>query len=99
MPCRVRFPSCYNDLKSCIGSCCVVKSQSETEIEQLLDALRISLPLVQRLFPLDVMFALADSDKFIYYLPGSELDIRIQEGILGSAEWRDPKIAGHKRDG
>ncbi|MEK5235238.1 methyl-accepting chemotaxis protein [Paenibacillus sp. FSL L8-0470] len=58
-----------------------MKSQSETEIEQLLDALRISLPLVQRLFPLDVMFALADSDKFIYYLPGSELDIRIQEGM------------------
>lgn len=58
-----------------------MKSQNETEIEQLLDALRISLPLVQRLFPLDVMFALADSDKFIYYLPGSELDIRIQEGM------------------
>lgn len=58
-----------------------MKGQNETEIEQLLDALRISLPLVQRLFPLDVMFALADSDKSIYYLPGNELDIRIQEGM------------------
>ncbi|WP_305953384.1 methyl-accepting chemotaxis protein [Paenibacillus sp. P3E] len=42
--------------------------------------MKISLPLVQQLFPLDVMFALADVEKFIYYLPGKELDIRIQEG-------------------
>ncbi|WNS44621.1 methyl-accepting chemotaxis protein [Paenibacillus sp. MMS20-IR301] len=53
---------------------------NETEMEQLLQSLKISLPLVQRLFPIDVMFALADTDKFIYYLPGTELDIRIQEG-------------------
>ncbi|MGN7762871.1 methyl-accepting chemotaxis protein [Paenibacillus sp. 22594] len=57
-----------------------MKSPSETDIEQLLESLKISLPLVQQLFPLDVMFALADVEKFIYYLPGKELDIRIQEG-------------------
>lgn len=27
------------------------------------------------------MFALADVEKFIYYLPGVELDVRIQEGM------------------
>lgn len=55
-------------------------NQSETDIGQLLESLKISLPLVQQLFPLDVMFALADVEKFIFYLPGKELDIRIQEG-------------------
>lgn len=55
-------------------------SQNEPEIERLLESLKRSLPLVQRLFPIDVMFALADKEKFIYYLPGKELDIRIQEG-------------------
>lgn len=53
---------------------------NQNELGQLLESLKISLPLVQRLFPLDVMFALADSEKFIYYLPGTELDIRIEEG-------------------
>lgn len=57
-----------------------MENLNETGIEQLLESLKISLPLVQRLFPLDVMFALADMEKFIYYLPGIELDIRIQEG-------------------
>ncbi|OKP83613.1 hypothetical protein A3844_20640 [Paenibacillus helianthi] len=57
-----------------------MENQSETDIGQLLESLKISLPLVQQLFPLDVMFALADVEKFIYYLPGKELDIRIQEG-------------------
>ncbi len=47
----------------------------------MLESLKISLPLVQRLFPIDVMFALADGEKFIYYLPGAKLDIRIQEGM------------------
>ncbi|WP_019913019.1 methyl-accepting chemotaxis protein [Paenibacillus sp. HW567] len=56
-------------------------SQNETDIEQLLESLKLSLPLVQRLFPIDVMFALADKEKFIYYLPGTELDIRVQEGM------------------
>lgn len=54
---------------------------NETGHEQLLESLKLSLPLVQRLFPIDVMFALADMEKFIYYLPGTELDIRIQEGM------------------
>lgn len=52
----------------------------ESEMEQLRKALEVSLPLVQRLFPLDVMFALADRDKFIYYLQGKELIAKIELG-------------------
>ncbi|WP_241781903.1 hypothetical protein [Paenibacillus sp. DMB5] len=59
---------------------------NETGHEQLLESLKLSLPLVQRLFPIDVMFALADMEKFIYYLPGTELDIRIQEGMPSRRE-------------
>lgn len=56
-------------------------NQNETSHGQLLESLKISLPLVQRLFPIDVMFALADVEKFVYYLPGVELDVRIGEGM------------------
>lgn len=52
----------------------------ESEMDQLRKALELSLPLVQRLFPLDVMFALADRDKFIYYLQGKELKAKIELG-------------------
>lgn len=57
-----------------------MNNEYETDIEKLLEALKITLPLVQRLFPIDVMFALTDTEKFIYNLPGTELDVRIQEG-------------------
>lgn len=63
-----------------VGAVEVLNKQNETEMAQLLESLQIALPLVQRLFPLDVMFALADVEKFLYYLPGNGLDIRIQEG-------------------
>ncbi|MEK3836697.1 methyl-accepting chemotaxis protein [Paenibacillus sp. FSL M7-0896] len=56
------------------------ESGQESEMDQLRKALEISLPLVQRLFPLDVMFALADRDKFIYYLQGKELKAKIELG-------------------
>ncbi|MEK4327779.1 methyl-accepting chemotaxis protein [Paenibacillus sp. FSL R7-0312] len=57
-----------------------MNNEYETDIEKLLEALKITLPLVQRLFPIDVMFALTDTEKFIYNLPGTELDVRIQAG-------------------
>ncbi|NQX46014.1 hypothetical protein HQN87_11790 [Paenibacillus tritici] len=56
------------------------ETDTETEMGQLLEALQISLPLVQRLFPLDVMFALTDAEKFIYHLPGKELHARVGDG-------------------
>ncbi|MEK3792791.1 methyl-accepting chemotaxis protein [Paenibacillus sp. FSL R7-0204] len=56
------------------------ESGQESELDQLRKALEVSLPLVQRLFPLDVMFALADRDKFIYYLQGKELKAKIELG-------------------
>ncbi|MGD8190914.1 methyl-accepting chemotaxis protein [Brevibacillus ginsengisoli] len=53
----------------------------ENRIEQLLECLKLSLPLVQKLFPLDVMFSLTDREKFIYDLPGRELDLNVYEGM------------------
>lgn len=49
-------------------------------LADLKNALELSLPLVQKLFPMDVMFALADVERFLYYLPGRELDVRLVEG-------------------
>lgn len=57
-----------------------MNTEERSEMNQLQEALERSLPLVQRLFPLDVMFALADTEKFLYYLPGRELDARIEPG-------------------
>lgn len=58
-----------------------MNKQYENEVERLLDSLGVSLPLVQKLFPIDVMFALANTETFIYYLPGNEIDIKIQTGM------------------
>lgn len=54
----------------------------DTEILlQLRLSLEQSLPLVRKVFPIDVMFALTDKEQFIYYLPGAEIDIQVQEGM------------------
>ncbi|WP_379130682.1 methyl-accepting chemotaxis protein [Paenibacillus sp. sgz500958] len=57
-----------------------MSNENKHEIGQLLESLQATLPLVQKLFPLDVMFALADTESFVYYLPGDEMDIKISEG-------------------
>jgi signal transduction histidine kinase len=50
------------------------------ETNELLAALKITLPIMQELFPLDVMFGITDQEKFIYYLPGKEIDIELPLG-------------------
>lgn len=73
------------------------ESGQESEMDQLRKALEISLPLVQRLFPLDVMFALADRDKFIYYLQGRELKAKIE--LPSSTAQRGNPVCSGERGG
>jgi len=63
-----------------VGDVSILKNNNESNVNQLLESLKLTLPLVQKLFPIDVMFALSDSESFVYYLPGDEIDIQIQEG-------------------
>jgi len=53
---------------------------AKIETNDLLAALKIALPIVQELFPLDVMFGITDQEKFIYYLPGKEIDVELPLG-------------------
>ena len=39
-----------------------------------------SIPLIQKLFPFDSMLVLADTEKFIYYSPGTGMDIKLTVG-------------------
>ncbi|WP_411342750.1 methyl-accepting chemotaxis protein [Paenibacillus sp. WLX1005] len=50
------------------------------DFEKLQEALQISLPIIQQLFPMDVMFAFADTEKFLNYYPGKKLNIGLKEG-------------------
>lgn len=78
-----------------------MSTEERSEMDQLQEALERSLPLVQRLFPLDVMFALADTEKFIYYLPGKELDARIGPGtpVPASGGIRSALVSGEEVSG
>lgn len=46
------------------------------DIEQLIGYMKVVLPLVQKGLAQDVMFALTNTEKFLYYLPGKEVDIK-----------------------
>lgn len=50
------------------------------EVEQLKKAFDLLLPIVQEVFPIDVMFALTDNERFLAYLPGTEVKIPIEPG-------------------
>ncbi|MEJ8304177.1 methyl-accepting chemotaxis protein [Saccharibacillus sacchari] len=54
--------------------------QKKDGIERLTEAFELVLPIVQDLFPIDVMFALTDREQFRAYLPGQEVDIPIKPG-------------------
>lgn len=51
------------------------------DINEILAILKVALPMVQQLFPLDVMFAVTDREKFIYDLPGKEVDTKLSVGM------------------
>ncbi|NGZ73802.1 methyl-accepting chemotaxis protein [Saccharibacillus alkalitolerans] len=58
-----------------------LKEQQGTEdIERLKEAFELILPLVQELFPIDVMFALTDQEKFRAHLPGKEIHLPVEPG-------------------
>ncbi|WP_226383526.1 methyl-accepting chemotaxis protein [Paenibacillus massiliensis] len=58
----------------------MTNKDASNSLEHMLSSLAATLPLVQRLIPSDVMFALTDQEKFIYYLPGEKLDIGLKLG-------------------
>ncbi|MEO3945287.1 methyl-accepting chemotaxis protein [Gorillibacterium sp. CAU 1737] len=49
-------------------------------LHKLRQSLEQSLPLVKAVFPIDVMFALTNREHFLFYLPGEEIDIHVEEG-------------------
>jgi hypothetical protein len=51
------------------------------DINEILAILKVALPIVQKLFPLDVMFAVTDREKFLYDLPGKEVDTKLSVGL------------------
>ena len=53
---------------------------AKSKTSELLAALKITLPIIQELLPLDIMFGITDQEKFIYYLPGKEIDIKLPLG-------------------
>ncbi|WP_037290065.1 methyl-accepting chemotaxis protein [Saccharibacillus sacchari] len=55
-------------------------SLKKENMEQLKEAFETILPVVQELFPIDVMFALTDTEKFQAYLPGKEVGIPVEPG-------------------
>lgn len=55
-------------------------SLQKEKMEQLKEAFDTILPMVQELFPIDVMFALTDHEKFQAYLPGKEVSIPVEPG-------------------
>ncbi|MCL6604639.1 MAG: hypothetical protein K6T94_17385 [Paenibacillus sp.] len=67
-------------LKYLLGDVRILNNQNPSNVNELLESLKLTLPLVQKLFPIDVMFALSNTESFVYYLPGNEIDIKIQEG-------------------
>ena len=51
-----------------------------SEENKVIESLKIALPMIQKLFPLDVMFGMTDLEKFLYYLPGKEIDVKLPVG-------------------
>ncbi|MDW8801511.1 methyl-accepting chemotaxis protein [Clostridium sp. A1-XYC3] len=54
----------------------LIKNQEEDIIANLIK----TLPLIQATLPMDCMFAISDKEKFVYYLPGKEVDAKISIG-------------------
>jgi len=57
----------------------MLSRQSVYDWEALQEALHTSLPIIQQLFPMDVMFAFADTKKFLNYYPGKKLNIDLNK--------------------
>ncbi|MBP2655087.1 MAG: hypothetical protein H6Q73_2656 [Firmicutes bacterium] len=49
-------------------------------MNDVLEHLKAVLPMIQQLFPLDVMFGVTDRESFLYYLPGKEVDVKLPVG-------------------
>ena len=66
----------YIDLLTGVLSLIIKKN----EIDTILSALKISLPIIQELFPIDFMLGITDLEEFTYYFPGKELDVKLTSG-------------------
>ncbi|WP_170291666.1 methyl-accepting chemotaxis protein [Heliobacterium mobile] len=53
---------------------------STSSVDDLLEAFQKTLPYFQKVLPLDCMFAVTDKEKFLYYLPGEEIDTKTVAG-------------------
>ena len=60
-------------------------------MNEVMQHMKVVLPMIQHIFPLDVSFAVTDREKFLYYLPGKEIDHKI------SANTPLPQAAGFRR--
>lgn len=71
----------------------------KNELDALSSALEISLPIIQELLPLDFMFGITDLEKFTYYFPGKELDVKLPSGtsIPSNAGFRKVFESGEPR--
>jgi len=52
----------------------------KNEIDKILSAFKISLPIIQELIPIDFMLGITDLEEFTYYFPGKELDVKLTSG-------------------
>jgi prefoldin subunit 5 len=52
----------------------------ENKGESIITSLTEIIPLIQAVFPVDCMLAVADKEKFIYYLSGKEIDAKVSVG-------------------
>jgi uncharacterized protein YukE len=52
----------------------------ENKGESIITSLIEIIPLIQTIFPVDCMLAVADKEKFIYYLSGKEIDAKVSVG-------------------
>lgn len=52
--------------------------------DQILEAVRYVLPELQSLFQVDTMLAVTDTEKFLGYLPGREINVKAEVGSMVS---------------
>ncbi|WP_411681227.1 methyl-accepting chemotaxis protein [Clostridium thailandense] len=55
----------------------IIEKYGNDIIESLVNA----IPLIQSILHMDSMFAVADKEKFIYYLPGKIIDAKVSPGV------------------
>lgn len=55
--------------------------KSNATLDKVIDAFEIALPMIQKLFPLDTMFAITNRESFLLDFPGKELNANLKTGM------------------